>query len=508
MEPTPEGFTDRPQALAWLDAERDNLLAAATLADTMMHTDIARDLPMALENYLGTHGHPQEWRASAELAIRAAQTLRDQHGEARARVSLSDALRELKAHDEAIAEAHRAAEIFHALGDQPGEGGALRALASALSAAGQHEECLRMSEQAVPLLRQGSNRHIAAVGLMDYGSHLTDVERYDEAIDALMESLATLSQTSKTVKAHALLNLAFALEGAGRRAEAISSFQESIACALETGSGTWETDIAARASASLGELLSVDEQLDQASRYFRQSAALFTKTGNDSLAAEALKELGLTLIDLEQRREEVSGSGFTATTDEGHYQQAADALAEAIALTRRAADSTTEEVRQELANLLITLSGPLVRLDRRDGALNAIREALVILRHLADEDPQVHQPPLAGALDMLAWALAQDDAQLPEALEAAAEAVDIATGLAQKSPQEHAELLQDTVERKAALLGELAKISVYKISHATMSHAKEGLSPMMLERETGLMPSQIAAGTAWLDAYHRSQRSQ
>ncbi|MER5662817.1 tetratricopeptide repeat protein [Streptomyces mirabilis] len=454
-EPTPRGYPDRTQALAWLDAERDNLLAAAVLAESTGHADIARDLPMVLENYLSTRGHPEEWRASAELAVRAARTLGDQRGEARASVSLSDALRELNAHSEAIAEARRAAETFRGLGDRPGEGMALRALALGLGAAGQHEESLRMSEQAVPLLRQGSNRHVAAVALMNYGSHLADVERYSEAIDALAESLAVLSQTSKSVKALGLLNLGWAQDSAGRRAEAISSFQESIACALEVG-GLWETDTAARASASLGELFAEDEQSDQASFYLRQGAALFAKASNNSLAAEALKVLGLTLIALEERREEARGSEFTSPAHERHYEQAADALAEAIALTRHTAETTTDDVRQELADLLISLSIPLVHLGRSDRALEAIREALAILRRLADEDPQAHQPPLAAALDTFAWALAQDDTQLPAALEAASEAVEIATGLAQHSPDEHGELLQDTLERKAGLLDELA----------------------------------------------------
>ncbi|MFD3380510.1 MULTISPECIES: tetratricopeptide repeat protein [unclassified Streptomyces] len=453
-EPTPRGFPDRAQALVWLDTERDNLLAAAILAESTGHADVARDLPMALENYLSTHGHWEEWCASAELAVRAAHALGDQRGEARARVSLSDSLRALNAYDGAIAEARGAAEIFRVLGDRPGEGTALRALASGLSAAGQHEESLRMSEQAVPLLRQGSNRHIAAVALMDYGSHLIDNARCNEAIDALTESLLVLSQTSKSVKALALLNLGWALDGAGRRPEAISSFQESIACALEVG-GLWETETAARASASLGQLFFEDEQSDQASFYLRQGAVLFAKTSNESLAVRALKEVGLTLIDLEERREEVSSSEFTSPAHERHYEQAADALAEAIALTRHRAEITTDDLRKELGHLLINLSIPLVYLGRCDRALEAIREALVILRRLADEDPQAHQPPLAEALGIFAWALAQDGTQLPAALEAATEAVGIATGLSQHSPDEYAELLQGALERKAGLLGEL-----------------------------------------------------
>jgi tetratricopeptide (TPR) repeat protein len=127
-----------------------------------------------MENYFSMHRYPEEWRASAELAVRAAKSLGDQRAEARAGVSLSDARRALKAHDDAIAAARKAAEIFRGLGDQPGEGMAPRALASALRDTGQDEEAIRMSEQAVPLLKRGPNRHLAAVALMDYGGFLID----------------------------------------------------------------------------------------------------------------------------------------------------------------------------------------------------------------------------------------------------------------------------------------------------------------------------------------------
>ncbi|MFD5634793.1 NB-ARC domain-containing protein [Streptomyces sp. NPDC127077] len=450
-EPEPHGFPDRAQAIAWLDAERDSLFAVGALAEFTGHNDIARDLPMAMENYFSMHRYPEEWRASAELAVRAAHALGDQHGEARAGVSLSDALRALKADGNAIAEARTAAEIFRGLGDQPGEGMALRALASALRSAGRDEESLRMSEQAIPLLQRGPDRHIAAVALMDYGGFLIDHEKYNEAIDALQESLAVLSQTSRSVKSLALLNLAIALDGAGRRAAAISTGQECIACALEVG-GPWETDNAARAAGFLGELFSEDEQLQLASLYFRQSADLFTKTGNDSFAAQVLEDLGLALIDLEERGEEDGDLGSVSTAQGRHYEQAADAFAEAVALTRRAAERRPNEAGSALAGLLMRRSVPLVHLGRCDEAQSAAREALAIFHLLAERDPHAYQAGLAWVWNHLAWALSQDGAQLPAALEASAEALEIATALARDDSTEHAELLQACVELRATLL--------------------------------------------------------
>lgn len=403
---TPSGFPDRTQALAWLDAERDNLLAAATLAKTTGHTDIARDLPMAVETYLSTRGYLEEWRAMAALAVRAAHDLNDRRGAARAGVALSDALREMNAVDEAITEARTAAEIFRSLDDQPGQGSALRALAQTLGRAGRHEESLRMSQQAIPLLRQGSNQHVAAVALMNYGAELRDVERYGEAIDALQEALAVLSQTSRSVESIALINLAEALDGVGRRAEAISTLQQAMARALEAG-GRWETGTAAAASFFLATILEEDEQHRQASLSFQQAAELSKKAGHASRAAAAFTALGGSLIT-QQRHEE-----------------AADAIGEALALTRRTAEATTDDLGPELAELLMILSIPLVKLRRFDDAVNTLREALAILQRLTDEDPHTSESDLAPAVEMLAGVLSHDDDQLPAALESTAEAVEI-----------------------------------------------------------------------------------
>jgi hypothetical protein len=52
---TPRGFTDRRHALDWLDAEHDNLLAAAALADTTGRARVAFDLAMGIEEHLATN---------------------------------------------------------------------------------------------------------------------------------------------------------------------------------------------------------------------------------------------------------------------------------------------------------------------------------------------------------------------------------------------------------------------------------------------------------------------
>ncbi|MGW1364968.1 tetratricopeptide repeat protein [Streptomyces chartreusis] len=73
----------------------------------------------------------------------------------------------------------------------------------------------------------------------------------------------------------------------------------------------------------------------------------------------------------------------------------------------------------------MVLSKPLVKLRRFDDAVNALREALAILRRLTHLDPHAHESGPAPTLEFLGRVLSHDDDQLPAALEAAAEAVEI-----------------------------------------------------------------------------------
>ena len=55
-QPVPAEFTGRDDALAWLDAERPNLIAAVTMAAGTGRDQIALTLPSALSEYLSGGG--------------------------------------------------------------------------------------------------------------------------------------------------------------------------------------------------------------------------------------------------------------------------------------------------------------------------------------------------------------------------------------------------------------------------------------------------------------------
>ncbi len=66
------GFSDDVSAIAWLDAERVNLLALAESGPSRGRPELAWQLCDVLRGYLQIRSHHQDWRGLAEQALRAA----------------------------------------------------------------------------------------------------------------------------------------------------------------------------------------------------------------------------------------------------------------------------------------------------------------------------------------------------------------------------------------------------------------------------------------------------
>jgi DNA-binding SARP family transcriptional activator/tetratricopeptide (TPR) repeat protein len=76
-------FASHATALAWLDAERANLVAVATYCARYGPHSVAWRLADALRGYFLLRGHPAEWVAVAQAGLAAAET----HGDAAARAA-------------------------------------------------------------------------------------------------------------------------------------------------------------------------------------------------------------------------------------------------------------------------------------------------------------------------------------------------------------------------------------------------------------------------------------
>ncbi|MDV9200309.1 hypothetical protein R6M67_34540 [Streptomyces sp. Wh19] len=126
-------FTDREQALAWLDAERENLIATAHSEGT---TQTALRLGFSLGSYLEHRRRLQDLLTIRSLALDACTARGNTLNEVNAWNNLGTALREVRRFDNAIDAGERATTMLVAEADWFRTGKAWEELATTLEAAG------------------------------------------------------------------------------------------------------------------------------------------------------------------------------------------------------------------------------------------------------------------------------------------------------------------------------------------------------------------------------------
>jgi tetratricopeptide (TPR) repeat protein len=149
----PADFTDRDDALAWLDTERPGLIAAVTMSARTGRDQTAMQLPLILADYFDLRWRPDDWLATARISLAAARRLGDRSNEAAALANLGGALRHARRFEEAITACQGAAAICRETGDRHGEGHALSNLGSALHRMRRFEEAITACQGAAAIYR-------------------------------------------------------------------------------------------------------------------------------------------------------------------------------------------------------------------------------------------------------------------------------------------------------------------------------------------------------------------
>jgi tetratricopeptide (TPR) repeat protein len=219
---------DAESASAWLDAERDNLVAIALKADDQ-HKIL---MSATLFRYLDTGGHYSEavslhqqaqqaahgigdksaesnaltnlglvhWRQgrhriAASLhnqAIDLARAAGDQRCEARALTNLGGVYWLLNQYEDAACQHKRAMDILRELGDRVGEAQALGNLGLVQGLLGDHDEELASHQRAYEIFRENGHRLGAARSLGNIGESYCELGRYQLAIEHHQLALAEL----------------------------------------------------------------------------------------------------------------------------------------------------------------------------------------------------------------------------------------------------------------------------------------------------------------------------
>jgi len=225
----PERFADRAEALAWFDAERAGLVAAAGWAREERFAAEGVRLALRLEEYLRWRRYFDDGIAVAQAARTAAQGVGDRVGEADAWNNLGLALRETGRAEEAV-EAHTyARDLYRAVGDRIGEAPAWNNLGLALRQTGRAEEAVAANTRARDLHQAAGDRNGEATAWTNLGLNLQDTGRVGEAVEAHTRARDLYQVTGdRHGEGFAWNNLGLALEEAGRVAEAIEAYGKDL----------------------------------------------------------------------------------------------------------------------------------------------------------------------------------------------------------------------------------------------------------------------------------------
>ncbi|MEW1832740.1 tetratricopeptide repeat protein [Streptomyces sp. NPDC088196] len=225
----PARFRDRAAALAWLDSERAELVAAVQWTREERYADTAVRLSQCLAEYLN-------WRRSFDDLITICGAAREashragkQVHEAIAWNSLGNALRQTGRAEEAIDAHTRARDLYQTVGDRHREPIAWTNLGNALQEAGRAEEAIDAHTRARDLFQDAEDRHREAIAWDSLGFALWEAGRAEEAISA-RTCARDLYQTvgDRHGEAMAWNNLGATLGEAGRGEEEIEAYERAL----------------------------------------------------------------------------------------------------------------------------------------------------------------------------------------------------------------------------------------------------------------------------------------
>ncbi len=283
------GFSDRAEALSWLDAERPNLIAAIQHAAADGPRPTAWLLADVLRNYFWASRHMVDWLATASGAVSAAQADGDLLGQAAAQRCLGLAL--YFAGDHARALEHHTSALAMARGEgwMEGEAAALSALAMVQADVGQLLQASDYYSQALALHRQLDSAAGQAVTLINLGEVCLWMGWPERCLDHVTQGLALHRQAdAQGGKSAALQNIGMACHHLGRLREAESTLMQSLDLARKEGNRYFEPYTLAylaavhRDTARLGSSLALAET----------ALALARQNTDPRAEAEALNTLG------------------------------------------------------------------------------------------------------------------------------------------------------------------------------------------------------------------------
>jgi tetratricopeptide (TPR) repeat protein/transcriptional regulator with XRE-family HTH domain len=259
---------DHRQALAWLEAEHQVLLAAVALAAGSGFDTHAWQLPWAMTTFLQTRGHWQEWAAAQRIALDAATRLGDTAAQAVSGRLLANACTDLGDHDQARGHYARSLTLYQRLGNRLGEAKIQHSLGFAAERQGHHADALEHAEQALRLYQAIGDKTFEAEALNNVG-WCHDLLGDHRQARAFCRQAITLSAEigDRRAEGNAWDSLGYAEHHLGNLAEAATCYQHALSLFRESGARLDEAETLTHLAGTrraAGELAKAREAWQQA----------------------------------------------------------------------------------------------------------------------------------------------------------------------------------------------------------------------------------------------------
>jgi tetratricopeptide (TPR) repeat protein len=346
-------FSDRAQALAWLDAERSNLVAAVQYAAEHQPQPLAWLLADVLHGYLWQGMYVVDWSAVAEAALAAAQAEGDPRAQSAAQLSLADLNLCLSRYRQAIDHYSRALALNQQTGWLEGQAATLSKLGVAYARSGRLPEAADHHHRALALNQRIGRLGGQANNLGNLGVVYLEQGRLQAAFDHHAQALTLFGKLGYRGSQGTALGWLGEIDHArGQLDRAVDHANAALAIQREVGDRGGEAD-------TLRTLAGIHRDTGHLGHAFElatTAAALARDTGERRLQADALN----TLASVHLHR--------------GSLPQALDSYGQALELARATQSRYPEVVA------LLGLSGAHQHLDHLDQARSCARQALTLAR--------------------------------------------------------------------------------------------------------------------------------
>jgi tetratricopeptide (TPR) repeat protein len=270
----PADVADKDQAMAWFETEAPVLLALIAYADANEFDNHAWQIPWTLGPFFNRRGRWQDYTATQQTSLAAANRLGDTLALAHAHHLLGHVQAQTDAYEDADPNFRRALDLFRELGDRANEAVVLNGLAGMLEKQERYDEALAVALDALRMLKAVGHWWTQATLENGVGWLYAHLGQYDRALTHCQRALSLHRDSGhRGGTADTLDSLGYVYLHLDDIAEAKAHYTKAIEAYREIGSPFGEGN----SLSGLGDALLAEGDREGARAAWRESVAILDR---------------------------------------------------------------------------------------------------------------------------------------------------------------------------------------------------------------------------------------